>query len=947
MNPTLRLATLASLFACLLTSTAGAQTTTPSAETEATGNPSKAVKLSVFEVNADKDTGYAASTSMSGTRTNEKLANLPNSISVMTGEFLEDLALNNYFDAVGFAVNAENVSNANGTVGAASGNRSGNQVDIRGLASIRQFRDGFPWYVSTDTYNTERIEFGRGPGGVAYGDVDAGGIINIASKRATFLRRSSAQIRYDNYGTQRYSLDVNQPIIPGRLGLRFNAINSEVEQWKQRHGRDLEGYAGALRWEPFKNHRTQIDALFETGNTTNHLGHIFLTDNRIAYVPGSGTTALDANPALPGIQTNGVGMKQIGTFGNASHSWVEINGVLSNWQSTATNVYRISYTQEGTAATSATDPQNPQRFPVVQISESIVPLREDWAGPDNRQDAKYHVYTIEVRHAFTERLNLLLAHNGQFDETIRRGTSSSLGGVGGTLARTVFADVNPVLPGPNGVGTVPNPNFERLFIQHTPFLNPDGHKIANFRGHLVYDPPLPWGISQRMVVGASYRHEDYYTDNFSYALTKEEIARAGFTGTAAFLTNNLVYPVHYLKDGNGDQALRWNEIPGKTQLFRATSGGGINRRLDQSLTSGSVTLLGAYFKEAVRTSIGFSREHWLQSASVATVADSFNEQHFVAADKTLIANNGTMKISAPVIPLANAWSTNRTYGGVWHVRPWLSLTGGYFESSQFSDNYGLDLNGGTLQPLTGEGTDYSARLHLFGGKVEASATYFATTQENLSSGVAATARDELAPLLAQPFVNLNDYRDRTSTGWEYQLLTNVTRNWTLLGNYSTNRTAYTRFFPLLGARLAEARATAQRRGLNPDDATLVTRQYLEQQEGSVSGAHRFTASVTTRYSFAEGPLKGFTAGVGTRYVRGKPRGNLVIANVEVLPAITAPNYVLTNPFFSYRRKFGRAQWTIQVNINNVFDERAETGNDWRWRPLTEPRQFIYTATTTF
>ena len=48
------------------------------------------VQLSPFEVNSDKDIGYAASTAMSGTRTNEKLENLPNSISVMTQEFIQD-----------------------------------------------------------------------------------------------------------------------------------------------------------------------------------------------------------------------------------------------------------------------------------------------------------------------------------------------------------------------------------------------------------------------------------------------------------------------------------------------------------------------------------------------------------------------------------------------------------------------------------------------------------------------------------------------------------------------------------------------------------------------------------------------------------------------------------------------------------------------------------------
>ncbi len=235
-------------FLCLVTAlpAQSVPASTPPAATTATKE--EAVVLSPFEVNSGNDKGYAASSALAGTRTNEKLANLPNSISVMTQEFLQDMAFNNYFDAVGFASNAENIANDLGTVGAVVGQRSGNQVNIRGLATVRQLRDGFPWYLVADVYNTERIEFSRSPGGLAYGDVDAGGIINIASKRAAFQKRGSAQVRYDNFGTQRYSIDYNHPLVPGRLGARFNAIKSEVEMFKQRMGRDLEGYVGALRW---------------------------------------------------------------------------------------------------------------------------------------------------------------------------------------------------------------------------------------------------------------------------------------------------------------------------------------------------------------------------------------------------------------------------------------------------------------------------------------------------------------------------------------------------------------------------------------------------------------------------------------------------------------------------------------------------------------------------
>ena len=48
-----------------------------------------------------------------------------------------------------------------------------------------------------------------------------------------------------------------------------------------------------------------------------------------------------------------------------------------------------------------------------------------------------------------------------------------------------------------------------------------------------------------------------------------------------------------------------------------------------------------------------------------------------------------------------------------------------------------------------------------------------------------------------------------------------------------------------------------------------------------------------------------------------------------------------------RRKFGRFNWTLQLNVNNVFDEKVDIGNGYTWTRYTEPRQYITTATMAF
>src|SRR6185369_16072422 len=189
-----------------------------------------AITLSVFEVNAGTERGYAASTAMSGTRTNEKLENLPNSISVMTSDLLADLGALNFLDAADFAVGAENIYNDGATRGAAVGTRSGNQINFRGLPSVRQLRDGFPWYMPQDVFNTERIEFSRGPGGLSYGDVDAGGTVNVGTKHATLGRTATTlSTRWDSWGGRRVSLDDQRTIVPKKAGYRLNLLYNDGE----------------------------------------------------------------------------------------------------------------------------------------------------------------------------------------------------------------------------------------------------------------------------------------------------------------------------------------------------------------------------------------------------------------------------------------------------------------------------------------------------------------------------------------------------------------------------------------------------------------------------------------------------------------------------------------------------------------------------------------------
>jgi hypothetical protein len=577
-----------------------------------------------------------------------------------------------------------------------------------------------------------------------------------------------------------------------------------------------------------------------------------------------------------------------------------------------------------------------------------LPRGQDWGGPINQLNSKFHAYTLTLQHRFTDRFSVLFAHNGQKDDTHRINVFN--GNVQGVGVRDLMIDVNPNLPDPTDptrARLIPNPRFEQYYVVHNPVTITDGHDIQNFRGIAVYDARLPWTIKQRLVFSAGYRHEAFYKGTFTRALSREEILRRGYTGAAASYSNNLFYYYHYLKDGNSDAALANAHQPGVTTDFRFTNGGG-SERSDQSLTSGSLNALGSYFGGKVRSSIGLSRDHWIQSTFKPLVSDPVtNEQRFVDLAGNLIPNNGLAKVDAPLVPSANQWVTNQTYGVVWHVAPWVSLTGGYFESALFSDNTGLDLNNRALEPKTGEGTDYSVRFALLDQRVNLNLIYFANTAENISGNVDATVRTELLPLLATPFVNRTDYRDRETKGYEVELVTNLTRHWTVRGSFGRNEVAFTRYYPLLREKLAEAKATASSRGLNPDNATVTTQQYLKDQEAADTSTGRKTANLTTRYSFSAGRLRGLSLGGSVRRVFGKDWAAISVGGQEVLPKKVTDDYYVVSPFASYRGKWRQATWTAQINVNNLFDKVTDQGTAWRYTRWTDPRQIITTVSVAY
>ncbi|HEU5077658.1 MAG TPA: TonB-dependent receptor plug domain-containing protein [Opitutaceae bacterium] len=235
------------------------------------------IELSPFEVVTEKDNGYAATSSLAGSRLNTSLKDVASAIQVVTPEFLKDTGATDLKQILIYQTNTE----ASGIGGNFYGGNADDQnlrnaravnpdngTRVRGLDTADRTRDFFPTSIPIDTYNMSRMDIQRGSNSILFGLGSPAGIINQSLKDPNLNKLGvEAQFKVDSYGSLRGVLDVNVPLLKDTLGLRVIGLD-ENEKFRQdfTFEHDKRVYAAA-RWQPVLSDRvfTQIDVKVESG----------------------------------------------------------------------------------------------------------------------------------------------------------------------------------------------------------------------------------------------------------------------------------------------------------------------------------------------------------------------------------------------------------------------------------------------------------------------------------------------------------------------------------------------------------------------------------------------------------------------------------------------------------------------------------------------------------
>lgn len=216
-------------------------------------NEGKPVVLPTVRATAQVgDKSYKADAAASTAKTDTPLRDVPQSISVLTRQTLDDLNVQNIAEAVQYVPG----------VSAAQGEGNRETPVIRGNSSTGDFfldglRDDVQYY--RDLYNIERLEVLKGPSGALFGRGGVGGLINRVSKQAEFDPVRGLTLQFGTDDNRRATVDFGQGLTES-LAFRINGLYEDSDSFRDDVTLKRYGVNPTLTWIAGENTRATFGA---------------------------------------------------------------------------------------------------------------------------------------------------------------------------------------------------------------------------------------------------------------------------------------------------------------------------------------------------------------------------------------------------------------------------------------------------------------------------------------------------------------------------------------------------------------------------------------------------------------------------------------------------------------------------------------------------------------
>jgi iron complex outermembrane receptor protein len=278
------------------------------------------VRVSPFDVSTASDSGYRASNSVSGTRFDAPIRDLPFAVQAFTESFIKDQKPVDLFDVARYSPGVTYRSN--------DFNEGNANLAIRGFAvgslaggNIQTLRDGFHGPSILDFTNISRLEIVKGPASFLYGQVAPGGVVNVITKSPQSRFAASADARYGSYGEYRFQTDVTGPAGNSLFYRLAASYTQDMHYWKPYDANSWD-IAPSLLWQP--SDRLRVSVKYESFQKEE--------EPQLMQKPGynrqAGVLPTAADPNLSGV---------------------DVPGLPNNWNSMSYSDYRRSDTRNFSA----------------------------------------------------------------------------------------------------------------------------------------------------------------------------------------------------------------------------------------------------------------------------------------------------------------------------------------------------------------------------------------------------------------------------------------------------------------------------------------------------------------------------------------------------------------------------------------------------------------------
>lgn len=909
----------------------------------------EAVVLAPFEVNARLDTGYMGVNTVSGSRLNTSLRDTPASISVFTSEFLNDIAATSIADLAKYSSNTDYDVGYVGTE--ANGNslmNASQNLTVRGLPTSGGPASGrtvnfLSYPIEIDTYNTDRIDFSRGPNAILIGLGQAGGSFNIQSRTGDTTRRIlSLSLQAGSWNALRASVDANIPLIEDKLAFRFDGVVESSDGWRPWEFKENNRAYVTLRYQPTR--KTTIDLQYETVDAKFNRPRPYLGPDHVSDWLAAGRLVVD--PPVPSGFTDPVtGIKRI----SSSDVWHYIYGGDSGFsQPTLVNFRTMAEVVNPAFASSGL-------YRPMITDYSILPKRAVLAGSGTYNSYNFNSETLLVRHEFTRNLFAELAMNGTEYKSDRRDIN------GPDLA--LRYDPNTMLlnnPGGGAEASIPNPNAGKPYVQGYLQKQQTQDRRRDIRATIAYKLDLGriFGNHQFAALGE-------YWDQKSRDISRQPI----LYGSPSVPNNpehasNLVWQRTYFDlDGPVENIGLFNfdsiTLPGVAYVPRSAP-----RYNRYYVNSWMVATQSKFWDDRIVLTLGQRRDYLNQMLSTS------------ARDPNPVGGYTVGFLTTGPAEKYEYSASTRTIGGVFHATDWLAVY------ANRSDNIALpSLNQFTLpaDPVPspkGDTEDFGILLSLWDDRITSRITYYTTAVvDNSRSLGTGNVQDRInniwsamltdGKITQQEYdanlVRANAYNfNNTSEGWEGEIVANLTSSWRLMFNLSTNKTSTTNVGTAVINYVSAHQSTWAAAAADNEDIaeTLqllnqwVAINLVSQEGGEVPLTPDWTGNIRTNYSFRTGRLKGFSAGMGVRTRIGTFLG--YYGDPAERRRITADSHTLVDANIGYSTQVGwlgeQRNVRVQLNVNNLFDKddliplfANPDGEMVRYRFET-PRQWILRVT---